>query len=68
MDNLRKYQVTFEFQEVEQPNLQNQRMKYRYCKQTLGISKYSSNILTLSELGRYPPQLKLITLGLGVMY
>ena len=36
--------------------------------QTLGISKYSSNILTLNELGTYPLQTKLITITLGVIY
>ena len=67
MNNFRKYPITFEIQEVEQPKLsQSEKFYMKYCKQTLGISKYTSNILTLSELGRYLLQTKLITLG--VMY
>ncbi len=36
----------------------------KYCKYTLGISKYSSKTLTLGELGRYPILIKQIVLGI----
>ena len=57
MANLWKYSVTFKIQEAEQPKpAESERLYMKYCKQTLGISKYSCNILILSELGRYPLQ------------
>jgi len=65
LDNFSKFPVTFEI-------INNDSQKYseietfynKYCKFTLGISKYASNILTLGEIGKYPIQIKSVVLGI----
>jgi hypothetical protein len=38
-----------------------EKLNIRFCKYLLGVNKKSTNIVVLSELGRYPIYLKLIT-------
>ncbi len=62
---MRKYPTTYIFTENAKHVYTNTEKFYnKYCKFTLGISKYSSNTLTLGELGRYPILIKQATLGI----
>ncbi len=54
-----RLRFTFEIRDYEIPKQsKTETFYYKYCKYALGISKYSSNVLTLGELGRYPILIK----------
>ncbi len=60
-----KYPTTYKFTENAKHVYTNTETFYnKYCKFSLGISQYSSNTLTLGELGRYPILIKQATLGI----
>ncbi len=51
--------MTFEIRDYEtHKQSKTETFYYKYCKYALGISKYSTNILSLGELGRYPILIK----------
>ncbi len=63
--HMRKYPTTYKFTENAKHVYTNTEKCYnKYCKFTLGISKYSSNTLTLGELGQYPILIKKATVGI----
>ncbi len=62
---MKKYPTTYKFTENAKHVYTNIEKFYNnYCKFILGISKCSSNTLTLGELGRYLILIKQATLGI----
>ncbi len=62
-----RFPSTFEIRDHEihkQCNIET--FNYKRCKYALEISKYSSNILFLGELGRYP--IIITSADLGILY
>ncbi len=53
--NYSEYPTTFTLENVR-PNTycKTETFYNKYCKFSMGVSKYSSNMLTLGELDRYP--------------
>ncbi len=64
LNNKNRFPSTFEIRDYEIPKESKiETFYYKYCKYALGISKYSSNVLTLGELGRYPILIRSVVLG-----
>ena len=68
LHSYKTHPVTFEIEELEQ-KLQSSVEKFysNYYKYALGISKYSSSTLNLSELGRHPIRIRATVLR-SIMY
>ncbi len=65
LNNRNSFTSTFEIRDYEIPKQsKTETVYYKYCKYAQGISKYSSNVLTLGELGRYPILIKSVVLGI----
>ncbi len=65
LNNMTRLRSTFEIRDYEiRKQSKTDTFYYKYCKYALGFSKYSSNILTLGELGRYPILIKSVVLGI----
>ncbi len=65
LNNRNRFPSTFEIRDYEIPKQsKTETFYYNYCNYALGISKYSSNVLTLGELGRYPILIKSVVLGI----
>ncbi len=65
LNNRNRISSTFEIRDYEIPQQsKTETFYYKYCKYALGILKYSSKVLTLGELERYPILIKSIVLGI----
>ncbi len=65
LNNRNRFPSTLEIRDYEIPKQsKTETFYYKYCKYTLGISKYSSNVLTLGELVKYPILIKSVVLGI----
>ena len=65
LNNHSKFPSTFEISDnIVSKQSSIETFYSKFCKYTLGISKYASNILTLGELGRYPIIIKSVVSGI----
>ncbi len=65
LDNFKQYPVTFDRVSNDNNKYNDSEVFYnKFCKYTIGISQYASNILILGELGRFPISVKSAVLGI----
>ncbi len=65
LDNFKQYPVTFDIVNNDNKKYNDSEVFYNnFCKYTLGMFQYASNILTLGELGRFPISVRSAVLGI----
>ncbi len=63
--HFKQYPVTFDIVSNDNKTYNDSEVFYnKFCKCTLGISQYASNILTLGELGKFPISVRSAVLGI----